>query len=107
MNAPHAATELLYRQHHTPWARVTVSGQTTNRRSASSIVDGRAVDAPCLRVRTDAPLSSVTDLGTLEKKATERAMRDTDGNKVRAAKQLGISRMQLYTRLRKFGFGNT
>ena len=30
----------------------------------------------------------------------------TDGNKVRAAKQLGISRMQLYTRLRKFGFEN-
>jgi len=50
-------------------------------------------------------LSRVTDLGTLEKKAIERAMRDTDGNKVKAAKQLGISRMQLYTRLRKLGFG--
>jgi transcriptional regulator of acetoin/glycerol metabolism len=30
-------------------------------------------------------------------------MRAADGNKVRAARELGISRMQLYTRLRKFG----
>jgi two-component system NtrC family response regulator len=70
--------------------------------------DGPFIDAEhlCLRARKDVPLSSITDLGTLEKKAIERAMRDTDGNKVRAAKQLGISRMQLYTRLRKFGFEN-
>jgi transcriptional regulator of acetoin/glycerol metabolism len=33
-------------------------------------------------------------------------MRDTGGNKVWAARQLGISRMQLYTRLRKFGLEN-
>src|SRR5262245_48828737 len=70
--------------------------------------DGPFIDAEhlCLRARKDVSLSSTTDLGTLEKKAIERAMRDADGNKVRAAKQLGISRMQLYTRLRKFGFEN-
>ena len=64
--------------------------------------DGPFVDAAhlCLRARKDVLLSSITDLETLEKHAIERAMRDTDGNKVRAAKQLGISRMQLYTRLR-------
>jgi transcriptional regulator with PAS, ATPase and Fis domain len=68
--------------------------------------DGPFIEAAhlCLRARTDVPLSSITDLETLEKRAVERAMRDADGNKVRAAKQLGISRMQLYTRLRKFGF---
>jgi transcriptional regulator with PAS, ATPase and Fis domain len=60
----------------------------------------------CLRATKDVPLSRITDLETLERKVVERAMRDADGNKVRAAKQLGISRMQLYTRLRKFGFGN-
>ena len=67
--------------------------------------DGPFIDAEhlSLRARKDAPLSSITDLDTLEKNAIERVMRDTDGNKVRAAKQLGISRMQLYTRLRKFG----
>jgi transcriptional regulator with PAS, ATPase and Fis domain len=70
--------------------------------------DGRFIEAEhlSLRARKDVPLSSSTDLGTLERKAIERAMRDASGNKVRAAKQLGISRMQLYTRLRKFGFEN-
>jgi Nif-specific regulatory protein len=73
------------------------------------MADGPAIDAEHLRLhaRTDVPLSGISDLGTLEKKAIERAMRDTDGNKVRAAKQLGISRMQLYARLRKFGFENS
>jgi transcriptional regulator with PAS, ATPase and Fis domain len=56
-----------------------------------------------LRAPKDAPLSRITDLDTLERRAVERAMRDAAGNKVRAAKQLGISRMQLYGRLRKFG----
>jgi len=59
-----------------------------------------------LRARPDVPPSSITDLETLEKRAVERAMRDADGNKVRAARQLGITRMQLYGRLRKHGFEN-
>jgi transcriptional regulator with PAS, ATPase and Fis domain len=68
--------------------------------------DGPFIDAEdlCLRTTTHVPLSSITDLETLERRAIERAMREADGNKVRAARQLGISRMQLYTRLRKFGF---
>jgi transcriptional regulator with PAS, ATPase and Fis domain len=72
------------------------------------ICDGPVIDAEhlCLRARKDVPLSSITDLGALEKKAIERAMKDSDGNKVRAAKQLGISRMQLYGRLQKFGLEN-
>ena len=72
------------------------------------ICDGPVIDVEHLGLRasTGGPLSSITDLETLEKRAVERAMRDTDGNKVRAAKQLGISRMQLYGRLRKFGFEN-
>ncbi len=71
--------------------------------------DGPFIDTEhlCLRATKDVRLSRITDLDTLERKAVERAMRDADGNKVRAAKQLGISRMQLYTRLRKFGFENT
>jgi transcriptional regulator with PAS, ATPase and Fis domain len=70
--------------------------------------DGPFIDAEHLALRASkhVSLSSITDLETLEKRAVERAMRDADGNKVRAAKQLGISRMQLYTRLRKFGFEN-
>ena len=68
--------------------------------------DGPFIDAEHLSLRAtkDVPLSRITDLETLERKVVERVMRDADGNKVKAAKQLGISRMQLYTRLRKFGF---
>ena len=67
--------------------------------------DGPFIDTNHLSLRTPkvAPLSGITDLDTLERRAVERAMRDAVGNKVRAAKQLGISRMQLYGRLRKFG----
>jgi transcriptional regulator with PAS, ATPase and Fis domain len=76
------------------------------RNVALIMCDESLIDAEhlCLRARTDIPLANVTDLDTLEKHAIERAMRETNGNKVQAARQLGISRMQLYTRLRKFGF---
>ena len=73
------------------------------------LCDGPFIDAEHLSLRApkEVPLSRITDLETLERKAVERAMRDADGNKVKAAKQLGISRMQLYGRLQKFGLANT
>ena len=73
---------------------------------AQIVCDGPVIDVEhlALSATTAVPLLSITDLGILEQKAVERAMRDSNGNKVRAAKQLGISRMMLYGRLRKFGF---
>ncbi len=47
------------------------------------------------RVRT-------TDLNILERQTIERVMRDTAWNKSRAARRLGLSRTQLYVRLRKY-----
>ena len=44
-----------------------------------------------------------TDLNMVERQAIERALREVNGNKSRAARQLGISRTQLYSRLRKHG----
>ena len=44
-----------------------------------------------------------TELNVVERQAVERAMRNVSGNKARAARQLGISRTQLYMRLRKHG----
>jgi len=44
-----------------------------------------------------------TELNVVERQAIERAMRNVSGNKARAARQLGISRTQLYLRLRKYG----
>jgi two-component system nitrogen regulation response regulator NtrX len=45
-----------------------------------------------------------TDLNNVERSTIERVMRDADGNISRAARTLGISRTQLYVRLRKHGF---
>jgi transcriptional regulator with PAS, ATPase and Fis domain len=42
-----------------------------------------------------------TNLNVVERQAIERAMRNVNGNKAMAARQLGISRTQLYGRLRK------
>jgi transcriptional regulator with PAS, ATPase and Fis domain len=97
-----AAKEALRR--HEWWGNVRELRNVLER--ALIMSDGPMIDVEdlCLRSRKGVPLSSVTDLQTLERQAIERAMRDSDGNKVRAARQLGISRMQLYTRLRKFGF---
>jgi len=55
-----------------------------------------------LRPASPAPVDS-TDLEVLERRMIERVMRETSGNKVQASRRLGISRMQLYTRLRKYG----
>jgi DNA-binding NtrC family response regulator len=44
-----------------------------------------------------------TDLNVVERQTIERAMREVNGNKSKAARQLGISRTQLYLRLRKHG----
>ena len=49
-----------------------------------------------------APVDS-TDLDVIERRAIERVMQETAGNKMEASRRLGISRMQLYTRLRKYG----
>ena len=48
-----------------------------------------------------------TDLDVIERQAIERVMRDVNGNKTKASRQLGISRTQLYMRLRKHGLEGT
>jgi transcriptional regulator with PAS, ATPase and Fis domain len=44
-----------------------------------------------------------TELDAVERHTIERVMHETHGNKVHASRRLGISRMQLYGRLRKYG----
>src|SRR5262245_17384034 len=56
-----------------------------------------------LRVRADLGRLNSTDLGALERQAISQVMRDVEGNKMKAARRLGITRMQLYGRLRKLG----
>jgi two-component system response regulator FlrC len=47
--------------------------------------------------------TTTTDLNTVERRTIEQVMRETRGNKAEAARRLGITRIQLYTRLRKQG----
>jgi transcriptional regulator with PAS, ATPase and Fis domain len=72
---------------------------------ASIVCEGPFIDAEhlSLAVKEEMPPLAATDLRGLEQQAITRALREGGGNKARAARQLGISRTQLYSRLRKYG----
>ena len=55
-----------------------------------------------LRPKTRA-LSPPSDLGSLERGTIERVLNETDWNKAKAARRLGLTRTQLYGRLRRHG----
>jgi DNA-binding protein Fis len=46
--------------------------------------------------------AATTDLNAVERETVETVMRQCGGNKSKAAKRLGLSRTQLYGRLRKY-----
>jgi DNA-binding NtrC family response regulator len=46
--------------------------------------------------------AATTDLRVAERQAIEKALRETDGNKAKTARRLGLTRTQLYVRLRKY-----
>jgi transcriptional regulator with PAS, ATPase and Fis domain len=56
-----------------------------------------------LPTRPHAVTAETTDLNEVERQTIGHVMRETRGNKSRAAKRLGLSRTQLYGRLRKYG----
>jgi two-component system NtrC family response regulator len=72
---------------------------------ASIVCEGPSIDAEhlSLAAREGVPSLGSTDLAVLEQQAIAQAMREVAGNKARAASKLGISRTQLYSRLRKYG----
>src|SRR5262249_39626595 len=55
------------------------------------------------KCRAAAPIS---DLRTAERVTIERILQETDWNKTKAARRLGITRTQLYGRLRRYGLEN-
>jgi transcriptional regulator with GAF, ATPase, and Fis domain len=72
---------------------------------ATIVCDGGVIRDSDLALAPSCAISpDITDLGYLEERAIERAIREAGGNRSRAARQLGISRTQLYGRLRKYGF---
>jgi transcriptional regulator with GAF, ATPase, and Fis domain len=56
-----------------------------------------------LPTERQAAIAETTDLNAVERLTIEQVMRKTRGNKSRAAKRLGLTRTQLYGRLRKYG----
>jgi transcriptional regulator with GAF, ATPase, and Fis domain len=68
------------------------------------LAEGGLITAGHLSLRADEPAgaSTSTDLAVVERETIARVMQETGGNKSRAADRLGLTRTQLYVRLRKY-----
>ena len=75
--------------------------------AAAIVADGGVIEGRhlSLRAKTVAP-PSPHDLAAMERTAIENALHRTDWNKAKAARLLGLSRTQLYGRLRRYGLDN-
>ncbi len=78
--------------------------------SASFLTFGRGpipVDAmpDCIRDAARRPRPMIASLEETERRAVVRALSDAGGNRSRAARELGISRQTLYTKMSKYGIG--
>ena len=72
---------------------------------ASILCDGGMITPDHLSLQAEPMARSSTptmDLHEAERRAIERALRETDGNKAKTARRLGLTRTQLYVRLRKY-----
>jgi transcriptional regulator with PAS, ATPase and Fis domain len=71
---------------------------------AAILCEGGLITTEHLSLYSPRPAASsaTTDLGTLERQMIEQVLLETRWNKVMAAKRLGLTRTQLYGRLRKY-----
>jgi transcriptional regulator with GAF, ATPase, and Fis domain len=71
---------------------------------AAILSEGGLITPQHLSLPTERPSLpvSTTDLTVVERRTIEQVMRDTGWNKSKAARRLGLSRTQLYVRLRKY-----
>ena len=72
---------------------------------AAIVSDGSLIAPQHLLLPTTPPAvtTETTDLNEVERQTIGQVMRETRGNKSKAAKRLGLTRTQLYGRLRKYG----
>ena len=75
---------------------------------AAILCDGGVITAAHLALDTESALSPqpTTDLRVTERRTIEQVLRETDWNKAKAARRLGLTRTQLYVRLRKYELTN-
>jgi transcriptional regulator with PAS, ATPase and Fis domain len=71
---------------------------------AAILCEGGLIAAQHLSLHTERPVavSTTTDLNVVERETIEQVLRQTGWNKSKAAQRLGLSRTQLYVRLRKY-----
>jgi two-component system NtrC family response regulator len=71
---------------------------------AAILAEGGLITAQHLSLHADQVVSAptTTDLAVVERETIARVMQETSGNKSRAADRLGLTRTQLYVRLRKY-----
>jgi len=74
----------------------------------AAILNEEGVIEPChLSLQSTVPVAADTqDLQTIERRTIERVLQQTRWNKSRTARQLGLTRTQLYGRLRRHGLEN-
>jgi transcriptional regulator with PAS, ATPase and Fis domain len=70
--------------------------------SEEGVIERRHLALPASAVATPSP----HDLGAMERQKIESVLRQTGWNKSKSAKLLGVTRMQLYVRLRRYGIEN-
>jgi two-component system NtrC family response regulator len=70
---------------------------------ATIVCENGVIRPDDLSLRPPEVVGDSTELDVIERRTIERVMRDVEGNKSRASRELGITRTQLYMRLRKYG----
>ncbi len=72
---------------------------------AAILCEGGLIASQHLMLQIDRQVATaeMTDLNEAERQTIEQVVRETHGNKSKAAKCLGLTRTQLYGRLRKYG----
>jgi DNA-binding NtrC family response regulator len=71
---------------------------------AAILSDDGVIERRDLSLQTKtASASAPNDLSAIERQTIENVLDQVDGNKAKAARQLGLTRSQLYMRLRKYG----
>jgi DNA-binding NtrC family response regulator len=71
--------------------------------SAAILSDDGVIERRHLSLQGKPTAAPPTDLGALERQTIENVLRETDGNKSKTARRLGLTRTQLYVRLRRYG----
>ena len=74
--------------------------------AAAILSDDGVIERRHLSLQAKTIAAAPTDLGLLERQTIENVLRETDWNKSKTARKLGLTRTQLYVRLRRYGLEN-